>query len=256
MSTSIIGRKMIFRAINFVSCLFAAICFLYASPQANAMSVEPMLLDVTSLGKGSQQSFKVSNNSPNSLPVEITVTRVDFGPNGEQIARPAEDEFLIYPPLANIPKGSAQIFRVQWIGEPNIPASRSYRFAVSQVPVKRPKEESGIQISMTFGVLVNVAPPESTAEISIVNAQTENTPDGKRVAILKVKNTGNKHGYLRQSTITLSGGSWSAQITPEEFAQKLGFGIVQPGKERRFQLPIEIPQDISTIRASLEHKPR
>lgn len=216
------------------------------------MSVEPMLMDVTSLGKGAKQSFKVTNNGGKSLPVEITVTRVEFGPNGEQTAHPAEDDFLIYPPLANIPKGGAQVFRVQWVGEPDIPASQTYRFAVSQLPVKMPKEESGIQITMTFGVLVNVAPPQGSAELSVINAQAEKTPDGKRIAVLNVKNSGNKHGYLRQSTIALSGGGWSAQITPEEFAQKLGFGIVQPGKERRFLLPIEIPHNVSTIRASLQ----
>jgi fimbrial chaperone protein len=137
---------------------------------ASAMSVEPLLLDLTSAGKGMQQSFKVDNNSAAPLPVEIAVSRIEFGPNGEQTSARAGQEFLVYPPQAIIAAGASQVFRVQWIGEPDLAKSRSYRFDVSQVPVKLPKEKSGIQIVLNFGVTVNVAPAQGKADIQVMGA--------------------------------------------------------------------------------------
>ncbi len=221
----------------------------------SAMSVEPLLVDIASAGKGAQQSFKVNNNSAAPLPVEIAVSRIEFGPNGEQSSERAGKEFLIYPPQAIIAPGASQVFRVQWVGEPDLAKSRSYRFDVSQVPVKLSKEQSGIQIVMTFGVTVNVAPPQGKSDILVMGAAPVVGKDGKRLAALTVKNPGSKHAYLRQSVIDLSGGGWSAQMTSAAVGQQVGLGIVQPGKERRFILPIEVPAGVSAIKATVKYDP-
>ena len=222
---------------------------------APAMTVEPLVMDIASAGKGAQQSFKVDNNSAAPLPVEITVSRIEFGPNGEQNRERGGQEFLIYPPQAIIAAGASQVFRVQWIGEPDLAKSRSYRFDVSQVPVKLSKQQSGIQIVMTFGVTVNVAPPQGKSDIQVMGAAPVVGKDGKRLASLTVKNPGSKHAYLRQSVIDLSGGGWSAQLTSAAIGQQVGLGIVQPGKERRFILPIEVPAGVSAIKATVKYDP-
>lgn len=215
-----------------------------------AMSVEPMVLDLSTLGKGGQNSFKVVNTTAAKLPVEIAVSRLELGLNGEQKTTPAADDFLIYPAQAMIPVGATQVFRVQWIGEPEIGESRIYRFTVSQVPVKLPENTNGIQIVMSFGLTVNVAPPKGAADIVVMSAAPV-TKDGKRLASVTVKNSGNKHAYLRQSSIRLTGGGWSAELSPGEIAQKVGLGIVQPGKERRFLLPVEVPGNVTKIDAAV-----
>ncbi len=222
---------------------------------ASAMTVEPLLLDLASSGKAAQQTFKVDNNGAAPLPIEIEVSRVEFGPNGEQTTQKAGQEFLIYPPQAIIPSGATQVFRVQWIGEPDLAKSRSYRFNVSQIPVKLPKEQSGVQIVMTFGVTVNVAPPQGKSDIQVLSAAPVIGKDGKRFAALTVRNPGSKHAYLRQSVIDLSGGGWSAQMTPAALGQQVGLGIVQPGKQRRFILPIEVPASVSAIKATVKYDP-
>jgi fimbrial chaperone protein len=228
---------------------------LLAASGASAMSVEPMLLDLASVGKTAQQSFRVANNGAAAIPVEIAVSRIELGPNGEQSGQPAGKEFLIYPPQAIIPAGASQVFRVQWIGEPDLAKSRSYRFDVAQVPVKLSKEQSGIQIVMNFGVTVNVAPPGAKSDIQVIGAAPVVGKDGKRLASLTVKNPGSKHAYLRQSVIDLSGGGWSAQMTSSTFTQQVGLGVIQPGKERRFILPIEVPAGVSAIKASVKYDP-
>jgi P pilus assembly chaperone PapD len=223
--------------------------------EAAAMSVEPMLLDMSSIGKASRDSFKVTNNASKPLPVEIGISRLELGLNGEQKKQPADDEFIIYPAQAMIPPGGSQVFRVQWAGDPGIAKSQAYWFNVSQVPVKLPKETSGIQIVMSFGVTVNVAPPNGKSDLQVLSAAPVKDKDGKRFAALTVKNPGNKHAYLKQSSIHLSGGNWSADLAAGEIEQKMGLGIVQPGKERRFILPVEVPAAVSAIQATVKLKP-
>jgi P pilus assembly chaperone PapD len=213
-----------------------------------------MVIDLSTSGRTAQKSFKVVNTAPTQLPVEIDVSRLELGLNGEQKATPAADDFLIYPAQAMIPPGGSQVFRVQWIGEPQIEKSQTYRFMVSQVPVKLPEGQNGIQIVMSFGVTVNVAPPKGSSDIVVMSAAPV-TKDGKRLAALTVKNPGNKHAYLRQAAIRLSGGSWSADLTPGDIAQKVGLGIVQPGKERRFVLPVEVPASVAKIEAAVKLAP-
>ncbi len=108
---------------------------------------------------------------------------------------------------------------------------------------------------MSFGVTVNVAPPKGQAAILVESAAPVAGKDGKRLASLTVKNPGNKHAYLKQSTIRLSGGGWSAEMTPGEIAQKVGLGIVQPGHERRFVLPVEVPSGVTQIKADVQFRP-
>jgi P pilus assembly chaperone PapD len=219
------------------------------------MSVEPMSFDMATSGKAARQSFKVSNRGTKPLPVEITTAMLELGPNGEQTTKLATENFLIYPAQAMIPPGGSQVFRVQWIGDPEIKKSETYRFNVSQVPVKLPKGTSGIQILMSFGVTVNVAPLQGKSDIVVMKAAPVKGKDGKRLAALTVKNPGNKHAYLQKSSIRLSGGGWSAEMTPGEIAQKVGLGIVQPGKERRFVLPVEVPANVSAIDATVKFRP-
>jgi fimbrial chaperone protein len=242
------------RFTRFKSTLAAIALALLPIPAVSAMTVEPLLLDLASAGKGVQQSFKVDNNSAAPLPVEIAVSRIEFGPDGEQTAQRAGQEFLIYPPQALIAPGASQVFRVQWIGEPDLATSRSYRFNVSQVPVKRPKETSGIQIVLNFGVTVNVAPAGGKSDIQVMSAAPV-VKDGKRFAALTVKNPGSKHAYLKQSVIDLSGGGWSARMTSAAVGQQVGLGIVQPGKQRRFILPVEVPDNVTAIKATVKYDP-
>jgi P pilus assembly chaperone PapD len=235
-------------------CVFLASAFAGAFA-SQAMSIEPLLLEVSSFGKGTTQSFQVTNNGASSLPVEVNVSKVEIGPDGELRYEVAENDFLIYPPQANIPKGAAQIFRVQWIGDPDIDESRNYRLAVSQVPITLPEGTSGIQITMSFGVIVSVSPPQGNAAIAVTGAKPAKGEDGKQAVALNVKNTGNKHAYMRDAAISLSGGGWSQTLTALEVGQKIGLGIVQPGKERRFLIPLEVPPGVSDITASIDYQP-
>jgi fimbrial chaperone protein len=220
-----------------------------------AMSVQPTLLDIILSGAVSAGQINVINENSTPLPVEIQVTRIELGENGQITKKPADEEFLIFPPQALISSGATQSFRVQWAGDPQIKASQSYIVSMNQVPVRMPKGTSGVQVVFNFATIVNVAPATGKSGLDLVSAGVGKDDNGKLRPALTVKNPGNIHAKLTDATIKMSGGSWSQTLRPDQLRQVIGVGLVQPGKTRRFLLPLDLPAGVSQLTASIDYKP-
>jgi fimbrial chaperone protein len=229
-------------------------CLATGFAPACAMGVAPIVLDMSTMSNKTSQ-LTVTNDNAVSMPVEIIVSRVELNEKGEMTTSPAGDEFLIFPPQAMVPAGGTQVFRIQWVGDPQIKSSQSYTFSVNQVPVKMPEGKSGVQVVFNFACIVNVSPASGTSAINLVSAGIGKDEKGRLRPEVIVKNPGNVHAKLTDATVTLSGGSWSQTLTPEQLHQKMGVGLVQPGKTRRFLLPVDMPEGVNKITASIQYKP-
>jgi P pilus assembly chaperone PapD len=219
-----------------------------------AMAVKPIVLDMSTMG-GKASQISVTNDAAKPLPVEIIVSRVELDETGEIKSTPAGEEFLIFPPQAMVRPGATQVFRIQWVGEPDIKTSQSYTLSVNQVPVKMPEGKSGVQVVFNFACMVNVAPLGGKSAINLVKTGVGRDKKGEARPQLTVKNPGNSYAKLTDATIKLSGGSWSETLTPEKLRQTMGVGLVQPGKTRRFLLPVDMPKEVKSISASIDYKP-
>ena len=239
----------IFRALS-----VAALVGLATAP-ALAMSVSPNEIEMISAGAAGRTQITVTNSNATPLPIETSIQRLDIDENGKVKTAPAGDEFLVFPPQAMIPAGGTQVFRIQWVGEPNLDRSRSYMMSVTQIALKLPKGQSGIRMVSSFGVVINVAPPQGKASLKLISTGIMTDPKGKRHATVTIENPTNVHGVLEQSAIRLTAGSWSKTYGPSDIAQKIGIGIVQPGKRRKFILPDELPANTGKIQARLDYTP-
>jgi fimbrial chaperone protein len=222
---------------------------------ANAMSVSPSLVEMTTTGSGQGRQISVVNDSAKPLPVEIVISRMELTETGETITKPAGDEFLVFPPQALVRPGATQNFRIQWVGDPQIKQSQSYVFSVNQVPVRMPEGKSGVQVVFNFATIVNVAPPAGQPAVSLVSAGLGKDEKGTTRPALTVKNPGNVHAKLTDATIRLAAGSWSTVLRPDQLRQSMGIGLIQPGKTRRFLLPVDIPANAGQLTASIDYKP-
>ena len=234
--------------------LAVTLIFISTAKVACAMSVSPIVVEMSSIGRHARSSIRVVNDSNKKLPVEVVITRVELGTRGEQKSTPAGDEFLVFPPQAIVAPGSTQIFRIQWVGEPVIPASQTYIFSVNQVPVKMPKGQTGVQVVFNFGTVVNVAPPEGSASLQLISTDIARDAKNKRRPALTLKNSGNIHARLSDATITLSANGWSKILTPAALKQSLGVGLVQPGKQRRMLIPVDLPANVTDVAAIVDYK--
>lgn len=238
---------------------FAAIAvplaaLLFAIP-AKAMTVQPIVLDLSTSGGKTSSQISVINDAARPLPVEIVILRAELDERGEMATKPAGDEFIVLPQQALIAPGATQSFRVQWVGDPQIKTSQSYVFSVNQVPVKMPEGKTGVQVVFNFATIVNVAPATGKSEINLLKTGVGKDDKGKSRPELTVKNSGNIHAKLTDATIKLSGGAWSQTLTPDQLRQIVGIGLVQPGKTRRFLIPVDMPDGVSQVTASIDYKP-
>ena len=222
-----------------------------ASP-ARAMSVSPIHIEMTSVGQTGHSQVIVTNTSNTPLPIDTAMKRLELDENGNTKTVPAGDEFLVFPPQAMIPPGGTQVLRIQWVGEPNLAQSQSYMLTVTQIPVKLPKTQSGVQVVMSFGIIVNVAPPQGQSNLKLVSTGIAIDKAGKRHPTITVEDSSNVHAVLQSAVLHLSAGAWSRTYQPGEIAQSIGIGLVQPGKRRKFVLPDVLPADAGTVQASLE----
>jgi len=211
---------------------------------------------MASAGPSSRAQVKVSNSSQAPLALETTLQQMDLDENGRQTLSKAGSEFLIFPPQAMVVPGATQVFRVEWVGEPELPQSQSYLLSLSQIPLKNPKTQSTVQVIMSMGVLINVAPPKGTPQIRVIDAGIGTATGGKRQPTVTVENPTHVHALLRDATIRVSQGSWSKTLSPADFNQLVGVGLVQPGKRRRFMLPIDLPASVKAVQAEVDYRPK
>ena len=206
------GALRCVRAIATVAVLAALAAAILPAAPAHAMSVTPIVLDMTTAGATNRSQISVVNDGAKPLPVEIVVSRAELDEKGEMTTKPASDEFLIFPPQALVAPGATQNFRIQWVGEPQIPTSQTYVFSVNQVPVKMPEGKSGVQVVFNFATIVNIAPPGGKASIEMLKAAVDKDDKGKSRPALTVKNPGNSYAKITDATIKLSGGAWSETL--------------------------------------------
>lgn len=226
--------------------------FVPAIAVAQAMTVSPMQVEMISAGKYSHAQVSVVNTSDQPLPVEAVIQRLTLDEAGRPKTSKAGEEFLVMPPQAMIPPGATQNFRVQWLGDPMMAQSQSFLLYMNQIPVKLPAGKSGVQVVMSMGVMINVAPPQGTTSMKVVQTGIATDKNGKRFPTITVENTSTIHALLPQATINLVSGNWSSTLTPRSIGDRIGIGLVQPGKRRKFTLPVELPASVSNIQASLE----
>lgn len=223
---------------------------------AQGITVSPMQLEMVSSGTRNRSSVTVVNGSSQPMPVEAVVQRMTLDENGKAHTSKAGDEFLVMPPQAMIPAGATQNFRIQWLGDPVVDQSQSFFVFFNQVPVKSPEGRAALQVVMSMGVMVNVAPPQGAPGLQLVSTGILSDKSGKRHPTITVANPTKVHALLPQATVQLSSGGWSQTLPPNLLSERVGIGLVQPGRQRKFVLPIDLPSSVQAVQASLTMTPK
>ena len=226
-----------------------ALLFALALPvTASATTVSPVVIDLQTNGRGVVANVAVTNNGAGPLTMEIVTTPLKATATGfepAQVAK-ADDDLLVTPPSSLIPAGKTQTFRVQWVGDPELSASRHYYVSVNQLPVKLPEGQSAVQIVYNFNVLVSVSSPNRKPQLAITSVAPASA-DGKPVAAITVQNSGEAHGYISQHQLKLTETSatgaelLSRTISGSQFMSLVGYGLVASGQTRTVNVPLDKP---------------
>ncbi|MGV3512404.1 MAG: fimbria/pilus periplasmic chaperone [Novosphingobium sp.] len=243
---------------SFASLMTAA-SILAALPvgPALAMTVQPVVIDLKTSGREMSQVVTVENTFANPLPVELTVQELRLTDTGVAPTGKDPGDLLVFPPQALIEPGQTQTFRVQYVGDPALSASKHYYITVAQLPVKLPEGQSAIQILYNFQVLASISPAGVKPKLEIKGAEVGKDASGKPVAILTVGNGSPVHGYLSSSKLRLvekdANGKeqFRRTLSGPEIQQTIGFGLVGGNQTRKVTVPVELPDANGTVEATL-----
>ena len=222
---------------------------LASSPMAQAMTMTPMQMELVPIGNRSHVQFQVTNNSAAPLPIEITYDYLSYTENGHRVLAKARDELVVFPITAMIPPGGTQTFRVQWVGSPDITTSQSFLVTARQLPVRMKNDgRSKVQMVSAFGAILNVAPIAGSADLKLLSSAPATTKQGTPALSILVENPTNVHALISNAVLRLG----SLTLNQETLRSTVGIGVVEPGKRRRFLVPLP---STAPGRAALEYRP-
>ena len=243
-----LSRKLAAR----IAALFALLGF---SAALYAMTVQPVVIDLTTGGRGMSQVLTVENTFDKPLPVEIRIEELGLTPDGVAATGRDPGELAVFPPQALIQPGQRQTFRVQYVGDPGLARSKHYYVTVAQLPVQLTEGQSNIQLLYNFQVLVSVAPDGAKPALAVTKAEVAATPEGAPVAAVTVSNPSGAHGYLSRGRLRIvqydAAGKevFRKALSGPEIQQTIGYGLVGAGQTRRVIVPVELPQQGGRVEA-------
>lgn len=192
---------------------------------AHAFKVEPLIIELDSIGVGARQSMRVQNNAAAPLTIEASAHRLALDAGGGESLTPADDDIVVFPPLAVVPPGSSQSFQVQYVGDPEIDASQAYRIALDQVPVDL-GGSAGSQVGIVASInpLLNVVPPNTRPKLAVTRIE----PEGDRWQ-LEIENRGDRFARFSETEWTISAGGRSETLPGIDVQRRADRNLILPG---------------------------
>lgn len=216
---------------KFISSLILLV-FLSLSQMASALQMNPLSLVLKPSGGGAKQSFRVTNESNKPIAVQFSVmTRQQV--NNREIRRPADKDFMIYPPQTIIPPRSTQKVRVEWLGTPNVKREKAYRLIAEQVYVSLQKQkQTGINMLMTLVGALYVQPNATRSNVQVKAVQR----NGNKLAVT-LANGGTRHQLMNYATLTLRNGNRVINLKGNALKGINGNNVLA-GSSKRFFIPL------------------
>lgn len=219
------------------SWLWSLFVLLLLSVPAAAMSLVPMTQNFTPSGRGTSQSFRVQNDSKESIAVVVSVTSRSIDVNGYENEAETKD-FAVYPTQILIAPKQSQVVRVQWRGNPALHTEQAYRIIAEQQPVRRTPTGSGkaeIQLIVRYVGSVYVVPQGARPDVVVKSARGVTAPDGHHEVELLLHNQGSAHALLDAPSVTLHTANATQTLTGPPLETLRGENILA-GADRLFSI--------------------
>ncbi len=205
--------------------------------------VTPMLAEISPMGSGAQVRIILENNGlekPLTFVVEPLMLELDY--QGNESLTPAEEDLLVIPPTVVVKPGKAQTVLVQYIGDPTVQNSRSYRVIFKQEPINYNAGSNGgksakFLLGVNYNALINLTPENSFADPHVNSINTSS----KGYWNVEVENKGSRYARMSMSRWLLGDASGrQVEISGKQLMDKLDGSLVLPHSVRVFKMaPIE-----------------
>jgi len=254
---SLFGGLRVGNMIRYCMAILAfALVALAPMGTAHASRVSPMSVDLEPVGRGSVARIQFTNTADRDFPVEVRAFRGEITEDGQLELEAADEDFLLFPSQLVVAPLGEQVFRVQYVGNPDLTEAQVYYLSVRQLPIELDEGAPQVQVVVNFNVFINVEPDGTVVAPRVGAIEAAEGEDSTGIAVQVVNDgTGMLLAGKREWAVsgrTLSGETFSNTYNPAEMGIKIGVGIVAPGKARRFYIPLEGEIDASSVTVDLK----
>lgn len=222
---------------------------------ALALLVRPILINMTANGAGSTSQIEVINDRNRPIAVEVAVNGLALPERGDPVVTSDKgDEFVIFPQIARIAPGQRQIFRVRWVGDPNLAESKLFMFATSELPVEIGDRGNTAAVQVLYAIqsVVAVAPVRARSAVSLASVRRATGKGGAKGLEFTFANAGAAHGFVTNARLEIKAGEWSKTLGPPELNNGFGLGVVPANARRVMFLAVPDLPDNGDVSASFE----
>lgn len=165
---------------------------------ATAQIVQPMVYELEPIGSRSSIDLRIQNTKTSAITYELLALKISHDEYGNETSKPAEDDFIIYPPLTQISAGKTQVVKVKYVGDPTIYKSQTYRVVVAELPVDFDGSgSSGVAVAINFSTLCNVSPVDAKSDVYV----SEISQNDNEEWLVTLENSGNRYSRLSETTV-------------------------------------------------------
>ena len=181
--------------------------------------------------------------------------------DGKESYKPADDDFLIYPPQVILKPNTRQTVRVTWLGDPTPQQEIAYRLVSRQVPINLKKPEIGkldrpigkVDLLLTYMGSLYVRPVDVQSKVVVDSVIVQNDKSKPMIALI-LENQGSARASLRNFSLNLTSNGKTVILKPEQL-QEVSSRVILAKSKRRFvyAYPAELPQ--GNVTATFDHTP-
>jgi len=186
---------------RFCVILALLLAVLAAASPAAALKITPFKVSVMPGAQGTTQIFRIENNSAAPAAIQVSTLTWDIAPDGAEINRDAEDEFIVFPAQLVLAPYESKSVRVQWLGDTTLESERAFRVLAEQIPVSlqnTPQSGVAVRFLLRFKAAFYVTPPHARSDIQLQDIAL--LPDRLRVTLV---NKGTRHSHLDKIALHL-----------------------------------------------------
>lgn len=226
-----------------LSFLFLSILIIVSgAPAAYALKITPFKTSLAADEDNATQIFRIENNSAEPAAVQISVLTWEIQPDGTELNRDAEDDFVVFPAQLVLKAHESKAVRIQWLGGKEIKAERPYRVLAEQIPMnlqEMPKSGSGMRFLLRFLAGLYVAPSQGVNSDIIVRGVTVL----ESALHVELFNQGTGHSLMKAPILHLTLENGQTVSLSQENIKPLAGENMHAGIGRHFTLPL--PPDLT-----------
>lgn len=189
---------------------------------AGSFEVNPIRVDLSANTRSAALSVRNSGAAPVVVQANIVSWTQE---NGQDVYTPTK-QMLITPPIATIPTGANQIFRLGMRRAPDAAKELAYRVFLREVPPPPKPGFQGLQVALRLSLPVFVQPRQGKAKATLVwNLQLQ----GDDTLRLRLDNKGTGHIQVSDIALFQPGGK-------QPVASESSLVYVLPGQSHSWEL--------------------